>query len=83
MCPVLPLDLACINQAQVCFIDQCGRLQGMAGTLMLGAAFTLLIGWNGLSFALHVFIAVAFAALLFGKFCVGAFIYHYLTSKCY
>lgn len=56
-------------------------MQGMAGTLMLGAAFTLLLGWNGLSWVLQGFIAVAFAALLFGKFCIGAFIYHYITGN--
>lgn len=56
-------------------------MQGMAGTLMLGAAFTLLIGWNGISYILQAFIVAAFVALLFGKFCLGAFIYHYLTGN--
>ena len=56
-------------------------MQGMAGTLMLGAALTLFLGWNGFSWLLQGFIAVAFAALLFGKFCVGAFIYHYITGN--
>ncbi len=56
-------------------------MQGMAGTLMLGAGFTLLLGVSGLSYLFQGFIAVAFAALLFGKFCVGAFIYHYVTGN--
>lgn len=56
-------------------------MQGMAGTLMLGVAFTLFLGWNGLSYVLQGFVAVAFTALLFGKFCVGAFIYHYLIGN--
>jgi hypothetical protein len=56
-------------------------MQGMAGTLMLGAAFTLVLGLNGVSLVFQGFIAVAFVALLFGKFCVGAFIYHYITGN--
>lgn len=56
-------------------------MQGMAGTLMLGAAFTLLLNLNGLSYLLQGFIAAAFAALLFGKFCVGAYLYHYLAGN--
>ncbi len=56
-------------------------MQGMAGTLMLLAWFTLSTGLLTLSYIFQAFIAVAFSALLFGKFCVGAYIYHYITGN--
>lgn len=42
---------------------------------------TLLWGWTAASYALQGLLAVAFAALLFGKFCLGAYVYHLLKGN--
>jgi len=55
--------------------------QGMAATLMLSAGLTRLQGWTAASYAFQGLIAVAFAALLFGRFCLGAYIYHLLKGN--
>jgi uncharacterized protein DUF4395 len=55
--------------------------QGMAATFMLAAGFTLLRGWTAASYAFQGLIAVAFAALLLGKFCLGAYVYHLLKGN--
>ena len=54
--------------------------QGMAATFMLAAGLTLLAGWSTLSYVFQGLLAVAFAALLFGKFCLGAYVYHLLKG---
>jgi hypothetical protein len=54
--------------------------QGMAATFMLAAGLSLLEGWRAASYAFQGLIAVAFAALLFGKFCLGAYVYHLLKG---
>ena len=56
-------------------------MQGMAGTLMLLVAVSMSQGYTYLAYALQGFVAVAFSLLLFGKFCVGAYIYHVLTGN--
>lgn len=55
--------------------------QGMAATFMLAAGLTLLQGWTAASYAFQGLLAVAFAALLFGKFCLGAYVYHLLKGN--
>ncbi len=55
--------------------------QGMAATFMLSAGLTRLQGWTAASYAFQGLIAVAFAALLFGRFCLGAYIYHLLKGN--
>jgi hypothetical protein len=55
--------------------------QGMAATFMLAAGVTLLQGWTAASYAFQGLIAVAFAALLLGKFCLGAYVYHLLRGN--
>jgi len=47
----------------------------------LAAGVSLLDGWRAVSYAFQGLIAVAFAALLFGKFCVGAYVYHLLRGN--
>jgi uncharacterized protein DUF4395 len=54
--------------------------QGMAATFMLAAGLTLLQGWTAASYAFQGLIAVAFAVLLFGRFCLGAYVYHLLKG---
>ena len=55
--------------------------QGMAATFMLVAGLTRLQGWTAASYAFQGLIAVAFAALLFGRFCLGAYVYHLLKGN--
>jgi hypothetical protein len=55
--------------------------QGMAATLLLGAAIALLVGAPLVSAVLQGLLVVAFAALLFGRFCLGAYIYHLLRGR--
>jgi len=55
--------------------------QGMAATFMLVAGLTRLQGWTAVSYAFQGLIAVAFAALLFGRFCLGAYVYHLLKGN--
>jgi len=54
--------------------------QGMAAVFMLAAGLTLLQGWRTASYVFQGLIALAFAALLFGKFCLGAYVYHLLKG---
>jgi len=54
--------------------------QGMAAVFMLAAGLTLLQGWSTASYVFQGLLAVAFAALLFGKFCLGAYVYHLLKG---
>jgi len=55
--------------------------QGMAATFMLAAGLTRLQGWTAASYAFQGLIAVAFAALLLGRFCLGAYVYHLLKGN--
>ena len=55
--------------------------QGMAATFMLAAALTLLQGWRTASYVFQGLLVVAFAALLFGKFCLGAYVYLLLKGN--
>jgi len=53
----------------------------MAAVSMLAAGLTLLEGWRATSYVFQGFLVVAFAALLFGKFCLGAYVYHLLRGN--
>jgi hypothetical protein len=55
--------------------------QGMAAALTLAAGSSLLLGWTAASYAFQALLAVAFVALLFGKFCLGAYVYHLLRGN--
>jgi len=55
--------------------------QGMAAAFMLGAGLSLLAGWTVLAWVFEAFLVVAFAALLFGKFCLGAYVFHLLRGE--
>jgi hypothetical protein len=55
--------------------------QGMAATLLLGAAIALLLGAPLVSAVLQGLLVVAFAVLLFGRFCLGAYVYHLLRGR--
>jgi hypothetical protein len=55
--------------------------QGMAAAFNLGAALALAYGLTPLAWALQAMLIVAFSALLFGKFCLGAYVYHLLKGR--
>jgi len=55
--------------------------QGMAAAMMLGAAVALLAGWPVVAWVLEALLVVAFSALLFGRFCLGAYVFHVLRGE--
>jgi Domain of unknown function (DUF4395) len=55
--------------------------QGMAAAFMLVAGVALLQGWLVTAYIFEAFLVVAFATLLFGKFCLGAYIFLLLRGR--
>jgi hypothetical protein len=55
--------------------------QGMSGTFMIAIALCLFGGWNGLAWCLEAFLLVALGALIFGRFCLGSYIYLLVTGQ--
>ncbi len=55
--------------------------QGMAAAFMLLAGLALISGWMIAAWILEAFLAIAIAALVFGKFCLGAYVYHLLRGN--
>jgi hypothetical protein len=55
--------------------------QGMAATFNLGAGLALVYGMLPLAWVLQAMLVVAFSALLFGRFCLGAYLYHLLKGR--
>ncbi|MBZ5699630.1 MAG: DUF4395 domain-containing protein [Acidobacteriia bacterium] len=55
--------------------------QGMAASFMLLAALALMAGWMITAWVLEAFVVIALAALLFGKFCLGSYLYHLLRGR--
>lgn len=55
--------------------------QGMAAAFTLGAGVCLVQGWPLASWVFQGFLVVAFSALLFGKFCMGAWVFHVLRGE--
>jgi hypothetical protein len=54
---------------------------GMAGTFMLGIGLSLLYGWGTAAIVLQAFLVVALVALLFGKLCLGSYIFYLLKGR--
>lgn len=54
---------------------------GMAATFMLGIGVSLRAGWTVPAVVLQVFLAVALSALVFGRLCLGSYIYHLLRGQ--
>jgi hypothetical protein len=52
----------------------------MAGTFMLAIGLSLLYGWRTLAWSLEGLLLLALAALIFGRFCVGSYLFHLLTG---
>jgi hypothetical protein len=55
--------------------------QGMAAAFNLGAGLALVYRMDPLAWALQAMLVVAFSALLFGRFCLGAYVYHLLKGR--
>ena len=58
-----------------------GFAQGMAAAFLLLAGLALTVGWTAAAWVIEALLVIAFAALLFGKFCLGAYIYHVLRGR--
>jgi hypothetical protein len=54
---------------------------GMAASFMLGISISLMAGWTVAAVVLQAFLLVALTALIFGKLCLGSYIYHLLTGQ--
>ncbi|HXY38115.1 MAG TPA: DUF4395 family protein [Vicinamibacteria bacterium] len=55
--------------------------QGMAAAFNLGAALGLWAGVMPLAWVMQAMLVVGFSALLFGRFCLGAYLYHLLRGR--
>jgi len=55
--------------------------QGMAATFMLLIGASLLAGWHTLALVLEALLLGALGALIFGAFCLGAYLFHRLTGN--
>ena len=55
--------------------------QGMAGSFALAIGIALLQGWKTTAIVLQVLLVVAVAALVFGGFCLGSFVFHVLRGR--
>lgn len=55
--------------------------QGMAGSFMAGIAASLYAGWHPLAWILEGFLLVALGALIFGRFCMGSYVFLIVTGQ--
>lgn len=55
--------------------------QGMAGTFALAIGVLLRLEWFIPAFVLEGFLGAAIVALIFGRFCLGSYIYHLLRGE--
>lgn len=55
--------------------------QAVAGTIMLAIGVALLRGWSGLAWSLEGLLVLALAALIFGGFCLGSYIFLLATGR--
>ena len=55
--------------------------QGMAAAFNLGAGLALVFGMRPLAWVLQAMLVGAFSALLFGRFCLGAYVFHLLKGR--
>jgi hypothetical protein len=55
--------------------------QAIAAAFTLIAAIALLQGWMITAWIFEAFLVAAFSMLLFGKFCLGAYIFHLLRGE--
>jgi hypothetical protein len=55
--------------------------QAMAGTFMLAIGLSLLYGWTKLAWALEALLLAALVALIFGRFCLGSYLFLLITGQ--
>jgi len=55
--------------------------QGMAGSFALAIGILLLLQLGTAALVLQVLLLAALAALIFGRFCLGSFLYHLLRGR--
>ena len=55
--------------------------QGMAGTFALAIGVLLLLQSGTAALVLEILLLAALAALIFGRFCLGSFLYHLLRGR--
>ena len=55
--------------------------QAMAGTFMLVIGLSLFFGWSILAWAFEAVLAAAIAALIFGRFCLGSYLFLLFTRQ--
>jgi len=55
--------------------------QGMAGTFALAIGVFLLLGWGSAAVVLQVLLLGALSALIFGRFCLGSFLFYLFRGK--
>lgn len=55
--------------------------QGMAAAMTLGAGLALVYGQTTLAWVLQAMLIAAFSMLLYGKFCLGAYVFHLLKGR--
>ena len=55
--------------------------QGMAGTFALAIGVMLQLQWFITAYVLEGFLGVAIVALVFGRFCLGSYLYHLLRGE--
>ena len=55
--------------------------QGLAGALALAIGVSLSFEWRVVAYSLEAFLATAVAALAFGRFCLGSFVFHLLRGR--
>ncbi|MEJ2658175.1 MAG: DUF4395 family protein [Desulfobacterales bacterium] len=55
--------------------------QGMAATFMLCIGIFLLLKWQVLTWIFESLLVIALSALIFGKFCLGSYIFHLIKGE--
>jgi hypothetical protein len=55
--------------------------QAMAASFNLAIGLALMLGHTGAAYVLEVFLVVALTALVFGRFCLGSYIWHLVTGE--
>ncbi len=55
--------------------------QAIAGAFMLSIGLSLLFQWNLAAWILEGFLLIALAALIFGKFCLGSYLFLWATGR--
>jgi len=54
---------------------------GVAGTFALAIGVSLLLGWRAAAYVVEAVFVAAVAALIFGGFCLGSFVFHLLRGR--